>query len=65
MRKQSPFLETLPPMHAHALFPTTAICEAVTILRGRLNKPDEASGTIKKFQPADFLLQAVDQLAIS
>jgi len=43
------------------LFPTTAICEAVTVLRGRLNKPDDASRIIKKLQNGDFPIQAVDQ----
>jgi hypothetical protein len=46
---------------AATLFPTTAICEAVTVLRGRLNKPDDASSIIKHVQNGDFPLQAVDQ----
>src|SRR6266480_5725832 len=60
-RRNLRFLST---SHTTALFPTTAICEAVTVLRGRLNKPDEAGGIIKRFQHGDFPLQAVDQQAI-
>src|SRR5207248_4447615 len=54
-------LHFLSTSHAAALFPTTAICEAVTVLRGRLNKPDDADSIIKKFQRGDFPIQAVDQ----
>ncbi len=63
-QKAKRILANLTTTHAQALFPTTAICEAVTVLRGRLNKPDEAGGIITKFQQGDFPLQAVDQQAI-
>ena len=59
--KAKRILHTLSTSQAAALFPTTAICEAVTVLRGRLNKPDDASSIIKKVQNGDFPVQAVDQ----
>ncbi len=43
------------------LFPTTAICEAVTVLRGKLNRPEDASRILQKFQSGDFPVQAVDE----
>src|SRR2546423_1185749 len=52
-------LHTLSTINAAALFPTTALCEAVTVLRGRLNKPIEAASIIEKFQTGDFPTQAV------
>jgi predicted nucleic acid-binding protein len=39
--------------------------KAVTVLRGRLNKPDDASSIIKHVQNGDFSLQAVDQEILS
>ncbi len=57
-RRNLRFLST---SHTTALFPTTAICEAVTVLRGRLNKPDDASSIITKLQSGDLPVQAVDQ----
>jgi predicted nucleic acid-binding protein len=42
------------------LFPTTALCEAVTVLRSKLNKPDDAEGIVQKFQSGAFPLHAVD-----
>ena len=59
--KAKRILQALSANHAVALFPTTAICEAVTVLRGRLNRPDDAGRIIKKFQRGDFPVQAVDQ----
>jgi predicted nucleic acid-binding protein len=47
------------------LFPTTAICEAVTVLRGRLNKPDAASRIVQQFQSGAFSIQAVNQEILS
>jgi predicted nucleic acid-binding protein len=44
---------------ASILFPTTAICEAVTVLRGRLNKPEDAEQIIQKLRAGDFPLQEV------
>jgi predicted nucleic acid-binding protein len=46
---------------AHLLYPVTAVCEAVTVLRGRLNKPTEAASIVEKFQKGDFPTQAVDE----
>src|SRR5690242_7477219 len=53
-------LQLLSTINAAALFPTTALCEAVTVLRGRLNKPTEAASIIEKFQTGDYPTQAVD-----
>src|SRR5947209_3451872 len=60
-QKARQLLANLTTLQAYALFPTTAICEAVTVLRGRLNKPDEASDIMKKLHRGDFPVQAVDQ----
>jgi predicted nucleic acid-binding protein len=46
---------------AYMLFPTTAICEAVTVLKRKLNKSEEAAAIVKKFQSGDFPIQSVDQ----
>src|SRR5947209_19217482 len=59
--KAKRILHFLSTSHAAALFPTTAICEAVTVLRGRLNKPDDARSIITKLQNGDLPVQAVDQ----
>jgi predicted nucleic acid-binding protein len=53
-------LHALMTKNAAALFPATAICEAVTVLKGRLNKPDDAGSIIKKLQNGDFPVHAVD-----
>src|SRR5712692_2749301 len=47
------------------LFPTTAICEAVTVLRGKLNRPEDASRIVQKFQSGDFPVQAVDHAILT
>src|SRR5436305_13533365 len=52
-------------LQVNLLFPTTAICEAVTVLRGKLNKPNDASKVIAQLQHGDFLVQAVDQEILS
>jgi predicted nucleic acid-binding protein len=44
---------------ASLLFPTTALCEAVTVLRGRLNKPEGAEQVMKQLYAGDFPLQDV------
>ena len=49
----------------YLLFPTTAICEAVTVLRGRLNRPEDAKRIMHKFQSGDFPLQAVDHAILT
>ena len=41
-------------LQVNLLFPTTAICEAVTVLRGKLNKPNDASKVIDKLQNGDL-----------
>lgn len=46
---------------AYLLFPTTAICEAVTVLKRKLNKPQDAARVVQKFQSGDFPVHAVDQ----
>lgn len=55
-------LEKLAATHAAILFPTTALCEAVTVLRSKLNRPDEAKSVIVKLQRGDFPIQGVDQV---
>ena len=60
-QKAKRILQSLATRQTAALFPATAICEAVTVLRGRLNKPDDASSIIKQLQSGDFPVQAVDQ----
>jgi predicted nucleic acid-binding protein len=47
-------------MHVNLLFPTTAVCEAVTVLRGKLNNPEDAKRVVKQFQNKDFPLYQVD-----
>src|SRR5579872_2258105 len=59
--KAKQVLQMLVTRRAVTLFPTTSICEAVTVLRGRLNKPDDAARIIKHIQNGDFPLKAVDQ----
>src|ERR1700730_8387902 len=58
--KARTILASLTKLRAYTLFPTTAICEAVTVLKGRLNKPDEAFIIIEKLQNDSFPLQPVD-----
>jgi predicted nucleic acid-binding protein len=45
----------------YILYPTTAICEAVTVLRSKLNASEDAAAVVKKFQSGDLPIQAVDQ----
>lgn len=54
-------MQHLATIEAYLLFPTTAICEAVTVLKRKLNKPEDAANVIKKFQSGNFPIQAVDQ----
>src|SRR5438270_14048558 len=53
-------MQHLASLQSSLLFPTTAICEAVTVLRGRLNNPNDAHRIVQKFQSGDFPVQAVD-----
>jgi predicted nucleic acid-binding protein len=59
--KAKQIMRHLSHVQANLLYPTTAICEAVTVMRGRLAKPDEAANIIKKFQTGDFSIQDVTQ----
>lgn len=61
-QKAKHILEELSAAHAATLFPTTALCEAVTVLRSKLNRPDEAKSVIVKLQRGDFPIQGVDQV---
>lgn len=54
-------MQHLANVEAYLLFPTTAICEAVTVLKRKLNKPEDAANVVKKFQSGKFPIQAVDQ----
>lgn len=59
--KAKSIMQQLLSTQSNLLFPTTALCEAVTVLRGRLNRPDDAARIVQKFQSGDFPMQAVDQ----
>lgn len=59
--KAKHLMQHLISLRSTLLFPTTALCEAVTVLRGRLNRPDDAARILQKFQSGDFPMQAVDQ----
>ncbi len=63
--KTKQIMQHLALLQVDLLFPTTAICEAVTVLRGKLNKPNDASKVIAQLQYGDFLVQAVDQEILS
>ena len=54
-------MQQLATYQSSLLFPTTAICEAVTVLRGKLNRPEDASRIVQQFQSGEFPIQAVDQ----
>ena len=43
------------------IFPTTAICEAVTVLRGKLNKPTDAAQVVQQLRAGGIPLESVDQ----
>src|SRR5437764_14729974 len=58
-------MQQLATLQSSLLFPTTAICEAVTVLRGKLHRPEDASRIVHKFQSADCPIQAVDQSILS
>src|SRR5436309_13659794 len=59
--KTKQIMQHLALLQVNLLFPTTAICEAFTVLRGKLNKPDDASKVMAQLQHGDLLVQAVDQ----
>src|SRR5437868_5517736 len=52
-------MEQLAARQSALLFPTTAICEAVTVLRGRLNRPEDAGRIVKQFQQGDFAVHPI------
>jgi predicted nucleic acid-binding protein len=58
-------MQQLVTSNAYLLFPTTAICEAVTVLRGKLNRPEDAKHILHKFQSGDFPVQAVDHTILT
>jgi len=64
-RKTKQIMQHLALLQADLLFPTTAICEAVTVLRGKLNKPNDAGKVIAQLLRGDFSVQAVDQDILS
>jgi 3-oxoacyl-ACP reductase-like protein len=47
-------MQQLGTTNVYLLFPTTAICEAVTVLRGRLNRPEDAKRILLKVQSGEF-----------
>lgn len=59
--KAKDIMQHLASIEAYLLFPTTAICEAVTVLKRKLNNPEDAAKVVKKFQSGSFPIQAVDQ----
>jgi predicted nucleic acid-binding protein len=63
-RRSKQIMQQLVTMQSYLLFPTTAICEAVTVLRSKLNKPTDAQRIVQKFQSGDFPIQAVDQAVL-
>ena len=63
--KTKQIMQHLALLQVNLLFPSTAICEAVTVLRGKLNKPNDASKVIAQLHHGDFLIQAVDQEILS
>lgn len=58
--KAKQIMYQLATMQSNFLFPTTAICEAVTVLRSKLNKPHDAEHIVQKFKSGEFPLHAVD-----
>ncbi len=63
--KAKKLMQYLADMQASLLYPSTAICEAVTVLRTKLNRPADAGRVMTKLQNGDFPLQAVDQEIIN
>lgn len=64
-RKAKQIMQQLVTSNVYLLFPTAAICEAVTVLRGRLNRPEDAKRIVAKFQSGDFPVQAVDHAILT
>ena len=64
-RRAKEIMQQLVTSDVYLLFPTTAICEAITVLRGRLNRPEDAKRILTKFQSGDFPVQAVDHAMLT
>jgi predicted nucleic acid-binding protein len=64
-RKAKTIMQALVATDVSLLFPTTAICEAITVLRGKLNRPEDAKRILTKFQSGDFPVQAVDHAILT
>lgn len=64
-RRAKRIMQQLVASDVYLLFPTTAICEAITVLRGRLNRPEDAKRILNKFQSGDFPVQAVDHAILT
>jgi len=64
-RRAKKIMQQLVTTNVYLLFPTTAICEAVTVLRGKLNRPEDAKRILTKFQSGDFPVQAVDHAILT
>ena len=64
-RRAKHIMQQLVTSEVYLLFPTTAICEAVTVLRGKLNRPEDAKRIVGKFQSGDFPVQAVDHAILT
>ncbi len=58
-------MQRLAAMQSYFLFPTTAICEAVTVLRSKLNKPKDAKRIVEKLKSGAYPIQVVDQEILS
>ena len=64
-RRAKQIMQQLVTSDVYLLFLTTAICEAITVLRGRLNRPEDAKRILNKFQSGDFPVQAVDHAILT
>ncbi len=64
-RRAKHLMQQLVTSDAYLLFPATAICKAVTVPRGKLNRPEDAKRIVSKFQSGDFPVQAVDHATLT
>lgn len=64
-RRAKQIMQQLVLTNVSLLFPTTAICEAITVLRGRLSRPEDAKRILTKFQSGDLPIQAVDHAILT
>src|SRR5690348_14842274 len=58
-------LQHLANTQSSLLYPTTAICEAVTALKGKLNRPEDAKRIVEKLQSGSYQIQAVDEAVLN